>query len=333
MDGSFEALRMHRGEAGPTLSLDRIGPSDVPEGEVTIRTLWSSLNYKDALILAGRGGDIAAYPHVAGIDLSGVVEPPGTPDLPPGTPVLATGASVGERLWGGYAGLARLPADRILPIPDGLHPRTAMILGTAGLTAMLAIEAFDAAGARPGEGTALVTGAGGGVGTIAVMLLSALGWPVVAVEKRPDAAQALARIGAASILGPDGLADRSRPPVGEALWQVAVDTVGGPVLADVLRSTARHGVVAACGMVAGFDVPLNLHPFFGRAIRLVGIDSVNAERGLRERCWARLAGLAPGLPLAGIAEEIALADVQARAERLLSAGVTGRIVVRIGAAG
>lgn len=328
MNNSIKALRVNRTNDETLLSYDALDPSTLPEGEVRVRILWSSLNYKDSLILSGRAA-LPHYPHVPGIDLVGIVEHSDSPLFTAGDHVIGTGAGLGERFWGGYTPLTRLPAACLVPLPAGLSPRHAMVLGTAGLTAMLAIDLFEQAGRAPHDGEALVTGAGGGVGSLGVMLLANLGWKVVAMEKRAGDASRLRAAGAVEVIEPETLADISPYPMGEPRWAVAIDTVGGSVLAELLRSSRYRGVIAACGMVAGFDVPMNLQPFFARALQLAGIDSVNCTGQIRQRCWARLANLAPRLPLEDMTQEISLADVPDIYSELLEGRVTGRIIVAI----
>ena len=326
MDKSFSALRIHVEDGARRVSLDTLTEDDLPPGDVTVRVDHSSMNYKDALILTGRGGAVAGYPHVPGIDLAGVVEASTDSRCPAGTRVVGTGKGLGEAVWGGYTRRTRLPADRLLPLPDGLDTRTAMIFGTAGLTAALCLLEF---GEGDGDGrTALVTGAGGGIGSIAVAMLAARGFKVTAVEKRADDRDFLQSLGAETVLEPEAFAAMASAPIGEARFSVAVDTVGGPILAQALRTAAYGATIAACGMVAGFDVPMTLHPFFARAIRLVGIDSVTCSDELRTRAWSLMANGAARLPLAAIARDIPLAAVPSEVEGFLSGRIRGRIVVR-----
>jgi len=325
MDKSFRALRIHVGDGARRVSLDTLTDADLPPGDVTIRVEHSSMNYKDALILSGKGGAVAGCPHVPGIDLAGVVEASTDSRYPVGTRVVGTGKGLGEAVWGGYTRRTRLPADRLLPLPDGLDTRTAMILGTAGLTAALCLLEF---GEAPGDGRpALVTGAGGGIGSLAVALLAARGYRVTAVERRADDRDFLQALGATTVLEPEAFAAMAPAPLGEPRFAVVVDTVGGPVLAQALRTAVYGATIAACGMVAGFDVPMTLHPFFARAIRLVGIDSVTCSDSLRTRAWSVLAEAAPQLPLGAIARDVPLADVPAEVENFLAGRVRGRLVV------
>lgn len=323
----FQAIRLHK-NGDLVVSLDDLTAADLPEGDVDVRVLFSSLNYKDALILSGRGGNVAAYPHVPGIDLVGEVTASRSERVSPGALVVGTGKSLGEGAWGGFTERSRLSADLLLRLPEGLPPRQSMVFGTAGVTALLSILEIERAGLSPSDGPVLVTGAGGGVGSLAVALLAELGWSVATLEKRDERAM-LEGIGAERVLTVAEFEATAAKPLGSAEWAAAIDTVGGEVLAGVLRSCRYGACVAACGMVAGFDVPATLHPFFARAIRLVGIDSVNCPDPMREEVWSRLAELAPKIDVRGITEEIALADVLDRSQSFLEGKARGRTVVRV----
>lgn len=328
-DTAFQAIRLHKENDSLSASLDELTRGDLPEGEVELRVLYSSMNYKDALILSGKGGNVTGYPHVPGIDLAGVVESSSVPGLAVGDLVAGTGKGLGEAFWGGYTQRTRLPADRLVKVPEGVTARQSMVLGTAGVTAMLAILEFENAGLAPGDGPVLVTGAGGGVGSLSVALLSSLGWEVVALEKRDERAL-LEGLGASRVLGSQEFeALTAKAPLGEAEWAAAVDTVGGEVLAAVLRSSRYGACIAACGMLAGFDVPVTLHPFFARAVRLVGIDSVTCPDSLRAKVWARLAPLAAGAERSEGVEEIPLADVPERSNAFLEGRARARVLVQV----
>ncbi len=327
---AFKAIRLNQGEDGRTAELVALDEGSLPAGEVLVSVRNSSLNYKDALICCGRGGDIAAWPHVPGIDLAGEVLSSSSAAFGPGDLVLATGKAVGERVWGGFTQRTRLPAEKLLKLPAGLSPREAMAFGTAGLTAMLSILEIEAAGLTPDRGPVLVTGAGGGIGSLAVALLAQAGWQVTALERRPDDGF-LTGLGASEVLTAEDFAALAGKPLGTERWAAAIDTVGGEVLAAVLRSARYGACIAACGMVAGFEVPMTLHPFFTRALRLVGIDSVTCPDAQRRQAWERLAAGAGVLQLEGLVEEIGLEAVMARLPGFLSGGVRGRLVVRVGA--
>lgn len=326
-DNSFQAIRLHK-DGGVRASLDELEPTDLPEGEVEVRVLYSSLNYKDALILSGKGGNIAGFPHVPGIDLAGMVMATRAGPFSEGDLVVGTGKGLGENYWGGFTERTRLPADRLLRLPEGLTPRQSMVYGTAGVTAMLSVLEIEKAGLSPTHGPVLVTGAGGGVGSLSVAYLAAQDWEVAALEKRDERAL-LEALGAARVLGAKEFEEMAATPLGVAEWAAAIDTVGGEVLAAVLR-TCRYGAcIAACGMVAGFEVPATLHPFFVRAIRLVGIDSVTCPDPLRAEVWSRLASLPANIDLSGVVEEIPLAAVIDRYQAFLRGDARGRVVVQV----
>ena len=345
-DTAFQAIRLHKDNDSLSASLDELNAfvrrlygavrhvehlsrGDLPEGEVELRVLYSSMNYKDALIISGKGGNVAGYPHVPGIDLAGIVEASGVPGFAAGDLVAGTGRGLGEGLWGGYTQRTRLPADRLVKLPQGVTARQSMVLGTAGVTAMLAILEIEKAGLAPGDGPVLVTGAGGAVGSLSVALLSALGWEVVALEKR-DERELLEGLGASRVLGLQEFGEMTaKKPLGEAAWAAAVDTVGGEVLAAVLRSSRYGACIAACGMLAGFDVPVTLHPFFARAVRLIGIDSVTCPDALRAKVWERLVPLAATAERTASVEEIALAEVPERFSAFLEGKARARLLVQV----
>ena len=325
MRNDFKALRIRVDGGSRRALLETLTDADLPAGDVTVRVAHSSMNYKDALILAGKGGAVASYPHVPGIDLAGTVEASSDPRFPVGTRVVGTGKGLGEAYWGGYTERTRLPADRLLPLPAGLDTRTAMIFGTAGLTAALCLLEFGDGG---GDGrSALVTGAGGGIGSLAVALLAARGFRITAVEKRADDRDFLQSLGAETVLDPVAFAATAPAPLADARFAVVVDTVGGILLAQALRTSTYGATIAACGMVAGFDVPMTLHPFFARAVRLVGIDSVTCRDAVRTRAWDLLADAAPQLPLGAITRDVGLSGVAAEVENFLCGRVRGRLVV------
>ncbi|MEN0111872.1 MAG: YhdH/YhfP family quinone oxidoreductase [Planctomycetota bacterium] len=293
---------------------------------VTIDVAFSSFNYKDALACGGHPGVAPKLPHVPGIDCAGTVAASDNPRYGVGEAVLVTGYDLGGRHWGGFSGRVRVPADWVVPTPGGLTPREAMLLGTAGFTAAQCVMAIESRVA-PDAGDVLVTGATGGVGVTAVAILAKLGYRVVAVTGKPERADALRELGAAEVVPRDAITDDTDRPMLSARWAAAVDTVGGKPLVDVIRATAHRGVVAACGLVAGSDLPLSVHPFILRGVTLAGIDSAKCPRGPREEVWRRLAGpwRAP-LPEAWVTE-ITLDGVAERAERLLAGGVAGRTLV------
>jgi len=301
---------------------------DLPPGEVLIRVDYSSLNYKDALSASGNPAVTRKFPHVPGIDAVGTVETSSSPAWQAGDAVIVTGHDLGQNTWGGLAGYVRAPAAWPVRLPADLSPRDAMSYGTAGLTAAQCVEAIVRRGITPDCGEVVVTGASGGVGSVAVGILAKLGYKVTAVSGKATAADLLKRLGATTILGRDDVDDRSGKPLLSQRFAAAVDTVGGSTLATLVRSLQRGGVVAACGLVGGTDVPLTVFPFILRGVDLAGIDSVECPTEQRERIWSNLAG--PWrVPLLGeLTTEIGLSDVPKHVARLLKGDATGRVVVR-----
>jgi putative YhdH/YhfP family quinone oxidoreductase len=301
---------------------------DLPAGDVLIRVDYSSLNYKDALSATGNPGVTRKFPHVPGIDAVGTVESSASPQWKPGDAVIVTGHDLGQNTWGGLAGYVRVPAAWPVRLPQELSPRDAMSYGTAGLTAAQCVEAIVRRGITPDRGEIVVTGASGGVGSIAVGILAKLGYTVAAVSGKPAAAELLKRLGAKTILTRDDVDDRSGKPLLAQRFAAAVDTVGGNTLATLVRSLHRGGVVAACGLVGGVDVPLTVFPFILRGVDLAGIDSVECPHEQRERIWSHL-GTSWGVPLLSeLTTEITLGHVGKHVERLLQGAETGRVVVR-----
>jgi putative YhdH/YhfP family quinone oxidoreductase len=268
------------------------------------------------------------YPHVPGIDVAGTVESSATADFQPGDQVLVTGHDLGQNTWGGWGGFVRVPADWVLRLPRGWTPRAAMAYGTAGLTAAQCVEALRHGDVTPDRGEVVVTGASGGVGSLAVGILAKLGYRVAAVTGKPAAAELLKRLGATTILSRSDVVDASNKPLLAARFAGAVDTVGGATLATLLRSTDRHGVVAACGLVGGADVATTVFPFILRGVTLAGIDSVECPRAQRERIWTNLAG-DWNVPIVDeLTTEVKLAGVAEQVGKILKGEVMGRVVVR-----
>lgn len=301
---------------------------DLPAGDVLIRVAYSSLNYKDALSASGNPGVTRKFPHVPGIDAVGTVEA-STSDLwKPGDSVIVTGHDLGQNTWGGLAGYIRVPAAWPVKTPANLAPRDAMSYGTAGLTAAQCVEAIIARGITPKHGEVVVTGASGGVGTTAVGILAKLGFNVAAVSGKADSAELLKRLGAKTILSRADVDDKSGKPLLASRFAAAVDTVGGNTLTTLVKSVNRHGVVAACGLVGGVDIPLTVFPFILRGVDLVGIDSVEATQEQRERIWSNLGGAWRVPLLDEITTEIALAEVPTHTARLLKGEAVGRVIVK-----
>ncbi|WP_373857605.1 MDR family oxidoreductase [Klebsiella pneumoniae] len=298
------------------------------EGDVRVAIDWSSLNYKDALAITGKGKIIRQFPMVPGIDFAGQVKESRDPRFVPGQAVILTGWGVGENHWGGLATEACVKGDWLVALPETLSARQAMIIGTAGFTAMLCVDALVSAGVTPDSGDILVTGASGGVGSTAVVLLKALGYRVMAVSGRESTHDYLRQLGADTILPRSDFAETR--PLEKQLWAGAVDTVGGPVLAKVLAQTQYRGCVAACGLAGGFDLPTTVMPFILRNVRLQGVDSVMVPTAERDAVWQRLAQLLPESYYQQAATEITLEQAPAYAADFLSNNIHGRTLVNIG---
>jgi len=323
-------LRREDPAAPPTAAIETIADDLLPDGDVTIDVSHSSLNYKDALVLAGRPGLVRDHPHIPGIDLAGTVRSSDDPGLTPGDAVLVTGCWLGERHWGGMATRARVPAAWVVRRPDGMDAQRAMSLGTAGLTAQLSVDALAHGGVRPGDGPVLVTGATGGVGSLAVALLARTGHEVEASTGSSgdaDAAALLRTLGAARTLTREDVSSGTAAALGRARWAGAVDVAGGATLAGALAQMRPGGVVAACGLADDTALVTTVMAFIIRGVTLAGIDSVLHPVERRPEVWARLhAALAPEL-LASLTTTIGLADVPTRAAHLLARGGRGRTVI------
>jgi len=325
---SFRALLTEKAEDGTVSSaVQTLEDSRLPEGDVTVDIEWAGLNYKDGLCLTGQGGLVRTYPHVAGIDFAGTVRDSEDFRYRVGDPVVLTGWRVGEAHWGGYAERARVKADWLVPLPANLTTRDAMIMGTAGLTAMLAINRLEWAGLTPSSGEVLVTGAAGGVGSIAVALLRRLGYSVAALSGRPQHADMLRELGAASVLDRDEFMARADKPLETARFAAAIDCVGGAVLGKLLRQIAYGGSVASLGNAAGIKLDTNVLPFLLRGVNLLGIDSVMQPFDARVDAWARLTGLFDFAAYAGNVEEVGLDALPEKATQILSGAVKGRVLV------
>lgn len=325
----FRALVIRQTETGQHAALERLSPADLPAGDLLVAVAYSSLNYKDGLAITGKGKVIRSFPMIPGIDLAGRVVESASPAYAPGDQVLLTGWGVGERTFGGCAQLARVRSEWVLPLPVGLTPRQAMGIGTAGLTAMLCVMALQERGIRPGGRPVAVTGAAGGVGSLAVALLAHLGYQVTAFTGRLSEREYLTSLGAHEVLERDLLLAPGRGPLDSERWAGAVDTVGGEPLAALLRATAYGGAVAACGMAAGGALPTSVFPFILRGVSLIGIDSVQCPVARREAAWRELAAALPHAMLEQIIQEIDLEQAVPMSEALLKGQVRGRLVVRM----
>jgi acrylyl-CoA reductase (NADPH) len=325
-DLMFNAVLIEETEDKPRGRLTELEDSALPEGSVTVDVAFSSINYKDALAITGAAPIARRYPLVAGIDLAGTVTDSSHEAYSVGDDVLATGYGLGERHWGGLAQRARLDGDWLVPLPAAFTPRQAMEIGTAGYTAMLCVLALEDHAVRPGSGEVLVTGAGGGVGGIAIAILAKLGHRVVASTGRSAEADYLRELGAADVIDRSELSEPGKP-LGKERWAGAVDTVGGQTLASVLATLRYGAAVAACGNAGGMKLPASLAPFILRAVTLAGVDSVQTPRDRRLEAWSRLAeDLDPAL-LDRIADEVGLTEAVDVAQRVLDGEVRGRLVV------
>lgn len=323
-----KAILIEKDDAGYRAGLGDIRSVDLPEGDVTVTVEWSTLNYKDALAITGKSPVVRRFPMVPGIDFAGRVKESTNPGFRPGDAVLLNGWGVGETHWGGLAGEARVKGDWLLPIPEGLDARRAMAIGTAGYTAMLCVMALERHGVVPQRGEVLVTGASGGVGSVAIALLSRLGFTVVASTGRPQEADYLRELGAAGIIERSELGQPGRA-LGKERWAGVVDTVGSHTLANACATTLYRGTVAACGLAQGLDFPASVAPFILRGVTLVGIDCVMAPREERIEAWSRLARDLDVSKLERMTREIGLGEVVDTAAALLDGKERGRIVVDV----
>jgi putative YhdH/YhfP family quinone oxidoreductase len=324
---TFKALLVEQTSAGFTRRIANLSQDDLPAGDVLIRVHYSSLNYKDALSATGHPGVSKKFPHVPGVDAAGEVISSDVFSFQPGNSVIVLGFDLGMNTWGGFAEYIRVPAAWVMPLPQGMTRRESMMFGTAGFTAALSVDALVRQGVEPGSGEVLVTGATGGVGSLAVAILAKLGYSVVAVTGKPDQHDYLRSLGAATIVPRDEVDDRSDKPLLKGRWAGVVDTVGGNTLASVLKATRYGGCVTACGLVGGNDLITTVYPFILRGVSLVGIDSVNCPMSTRVRLWEKLAGEWKPPQLDAIASVISLEQVSAAIDRILAGQVTGRIVV------
>ena len=326
---SFKAIRIDRAEQGQTAVLVDFDEKDLMEGEVTVRVEWSTLNYKDGLAMTGKAPVVRRFPMIPGIDFAGIVESSTSPEWKAGDRVILNGWGLGETHLGGYAQKARVKAQWLVPLPEGMTARDAMAIGTAGYTAMLAVLALERQGISPGRGAVVVTGAAGGVGSVAVAVLAKLGYQVIASTGRSQESGYLKGLGAAEIIDRAELTGTPRP-LGKERWAGGIDGVGSTTLANVLSMTRYGGAVAACGLAGGMDLPTSVAPFILRGVALLGIDSVMCPQPLRREAWKRLATDLDRRKLAAMTSEINLDDVAHAANEILSGKVRGRIVVKIG---
>ncbi len=324
----FKGILIEKDEAGYRAAVKEIDEAQLPDGDVTVRVSHSTLNYKDALAITGKGPVVRKFPMVPGIDLAGTVEHSTHPDYKAGDAVVLNGWGVGESHWGGLAQKARLNGNWLVPLPSAFTPLQAMSIGTAGYTAMLCVLALERHGVKPTDGEILVTGAAGGVGSVAIAVLSKLGYTVVAVSGRPEETDYLKALGAVEVLA---RAQFSAPgkPLGKERWAGAVDVVGSHTLANVCATTQYRGVVTACGLAGGMDLPASVAPFILRGVTLAGVDSVMCPKADRLQAWQRLGSDLDLAKLGAISREISLSEAIAVATQLFNGEVKGRVVVDV----
>jgi acrylyl-CoA reductase (NADPH) len=325
---TFKAIVVEKGEGGQKAGLADFDEANLMDGDVTVRVEWSTVNYKDGLALTGKAPVIRRFPMIPGIDFAGTVESSSHPQWKPGDRVILNGWGAGETHLGGYAEKARVKGDWLVGLPARNSTRGAMAIGTAGYTAMLAVMALERQGVAPRHGPVIVTGAAGGVGSVAVTLLAKLGFAVVASTGRPAEADYLKSLGAREIIERKELAGASKP-LGPERWAGGIDTVGSTTLASVLSMTRYGGAIAACGLAGGMDLPATVAPFILRGVSLIGIDSVMCPLERRREAWKRLASDIDAGKLATMTSEIDLAGVMDAGRRIVEGAVRGRIVVKI----
>ena len=325
---TFRAVRADKTDAGQTVRFVDMEHADLMDGDVTIRVTHSTVNYKDGLALSGKSAIIRSFPMVLGVDFAGIVETSGRPDFAPGDEVILTGHGLGETHFGGYAERARVNGDWLVKLPAGLTRAEAMAIGTAGFTAMLALIALEQAGLEPSLGAALVTGAAGGVGSMAISLLADKGWTVVASTGRLAETGYLKSLGAAEVIDRATLSAPGRP-LGKERWAAAGDSGGATTLANALAQTRYGGAVAACGLAGGMDLPATVAPFILRGVARLGIESVHCPAPRRREAWRRLAADLDRAKLAAMTETIALEQVFDAGARIVKGETRGRLVVTI----
>jgi len=326
---TFKAIVIKKSDNGQKVALTQFDEKDLMEGDVTVRTEWSTVNYKDGLAISGKALVIRRFPMIPGIDFAGTVETSSHPAWKSGDRVICNGWGLGETHLGAYAEKARVKGDWLVPLPPGMGARDAMAIGTAGYTAMLCVMALERHGLASQQGPVIVTGAAGGVGSVAVALLAKLGRHVVASTGRPQEADYLKALGAAEVIDRAELSGPAKPLAKER-WAAGIDTVGSSTLANLLSMTRYGGAIAACGLAGGMDLPASVAPFILRGVSLLGIDSVMCPLALRNTAWKRLESDLDRGKLATMSSEIDLADVITTAPRIVEGKVRGRIAVKVG---
>ncbi len=325
---TFKAIRIDKADKGTTAALTQFDEAELMDGDVTVRVEWSTLNYKDGLALTGKAPVVRRFPMIAGIDFAGTVEASSHPQWKAGDKVVCTGWGMGETHLGAYAEMARVKGDWLVALPQGLSTRDAMAIGTAGFTAMLSVLALEKHGLSPKSGPVVVTGAAGGVGSVAIAVLSKLGYHVIASTGRASEADYLKQLGAAEIIDRNELSAPAKP-IAKERWAGGVDSVGSTTLANLLSMTKYGGAIAACGLAAGMDLPSSVAPFILRGVCLLGIDSVMCPIEPRKAAWQRLASDLDRTKLSEITHEISLDQVSEWGAKILAGQVRGRIVVKI----
>ena len=325
---TFKAIVIDKAEAGQTVRLSEFDEKDLMAGDVGVAVEWSTVNYKDGLALTGKAPVVRRFPMIAGVDFAGTVESSSHPGWKAGDKVILNGWGLGETHLGAYAEKARVNGDWLVRLPASMSAREAMAVGTAGYTAMLAVMALERSGIAPARGPLIVTGAAGGVGSVAVALLAKLGYAVTASTGRPAEAAYLKGLGAAEVIERKELGGAPRPLAKER-WAGGIDVVGSTTLANVLSMTRYGGTVAACGLAGGMDLPTTVAPFILRGVSLVGIDSVMCPLPLRQQAWRRLEADLDRAKIAAMTSEIRLPDVIEAGRRIVEGQVRGRIVVKI----
>jgi acrylyl-CoA reductase (NADPH) len=326
--GTFKAIRIDKAEKGTTAALTQFDEADLMDGDVTVRVEWSTLNYKDGLAVTGKAPVVRRFPMIAGIDFAGTVEQSSHPQWKAGDKVVCNGWGMGETHLGAYAEKARVKGDWLVRLPEAISARDAMAIGTAGYTAMLAVLALEKQGVSPNSGPVVVTGAAGGVGSVAIAVLSKLGYQVIASTGRMSEEGYLKGLGAAELIDRNELSGPPKPLAKER-WAGGIDSVGSTTLANLLSMTRYGGAIAACGLAAGMDLPSSVAPFILRGVCLLGIDSVMCPIALRKTAWSRLATDLEPAKLSEITHEISLDQVIGEGARILAGQVRGRIVVKI----
>jgi acrylyl-CoA reductase (NADPH) len=325
---TFKAIVIDKAEGGQTVRLTDFDEKDLMEGDVTVAVEWSTVNYKDGLAVSGKAPVVRRFPMIAGVDFAGTVEASSHPAWRAGDKVVVNGWGLGETHLGAYAEKARVKGDWLVRLPASISAREAMAIGTAGYTAMLAVMALERGGVTPARGPVVVTGAAGGVGSVAVALLAKLGYAVTASTGRPAEADYLKALGAGEVIERKELTGTPRP-LSKERWSGGIDAVGSTTLANVLSMTRYGGIVAACGLAGGMDLPTSVAPFILRAVSLVGIDSVMCPLSIRQEAWHRLEADLDRGKIAAMTNEIGLADVIETAPRIIDGRLRGRTVVKI----